>query len=97
MVGSDGDIRVGGDTFGDGSDGDISAVGDTFGDGNGGREAEGINGGLVLGFFRGLDKFLIREFSSLMATAVTFVFLWESPRVLFMDFIMIKINTIRWL
>ena len=53
MVGSDGDIRVGGDTFGDGSDGDISAGGDTFGDGNGGREAEGINGGLVLGFFRG--------------------------------------------
>ena len=51
MVGSDGDIRVGGDTFGDGSDGDISAGGDTFGDGNGGREAEGINGGFVLDFF----------------------------------------------
>ena len=82
MVGSDGDIRVGGDTFGEG---------------NGGGEAEGFNIGFVLVFFRDLDKFLIREFSSLMATAVTFVFLWESPRVLFMDFIMIKINTIRWL
>lgn len=67
--------------------GDIRVGGDRFSEGKGGEDAEDFNVERIFGLFSDLDAFFICAFSILMTVAVTFVFLWESHRVLFIDFI----------